>query len=287
MSSSAKTESTNFTAIQTPSADVFSNFANQMSSLVARSRANSAESARQAEIQRNWQAQQNKIAMDFNAAEAAKNRDWQEMMSKTAHQREIADLKAAGLNPILSASGGNGAAVTSGATASGVTSSGAKGEVDTSANSAIVGLLSSVLSAQTQLESQRMSAVSNQAIADKNNAAAKLIAEINGAFANERAHISGSYQVGAAKVHGDSSLAVQKAANAHSEYMAKNYPSNPVQAVGSVLSGLTGENGVGGVSSAVKNALSDLTGDLFRKKNKRGSGFTYKSEAWQRRSKSR
>lgn len=51
-----------------------------------------------------------------SSAEASKNRKWQERMSSTSHQREVADLKAAGLNPILSAN--NGAAVGAGATAS-------------------------------------------------------------------------------------------------------------------------------------------------------------------------
>lgn len=145
---------------------------------------NSAWSAEQARIQREWQEQQNAKAMKFNASEAAKNRDWQQMMSNTAHQREIVDLKAAGLNPVLSAMNGNGASVTSGATASGVTSQGAKGERDTSANAAIVGLLGSFLSAQTQLEAANINARTQEAVADKYAAVDALAARLT----NEAAH---------------------------------------------------------------------------------------------------
>lgn len=58
---------------------------------------------------------------EWSAQQAEIQRDWQKMMSDTAHQRETADLKAAGLNPVLSA-GGTGAS----------TPSGAMGQTDTS-----------------------------------------------------------------------------------------------------------------------------------------------------------
>lgn len=94
--------------------------------------------AQMAQQQMNFQSNSARQAMQFSAEQAALNRQWQEYMSNTAYQRAVADLKAAGLNPILAVQNG-GASTPSGTSANGVAMSGA------SANSAMAQVQRSTL----------------------------------------------------------------------------------------------------------------------------------------------
>lgn len=104
-----------------------------------------------------------KQAQSFNAKEAQKTRDWQEDMANTAHQREMADLKKAGLNPVLSVFDG-GAATPSGATASGQAA-----DVDTSLTNGILQMAMNQMNNATTMQRVAMETQNALMIATMNN----------------------------------------------------------------------------------------------------------------------
>lgn len=242
--------------------------------------ANNAYSALQAKEQRDWQEAQNQKAMDFNAREAAKNRDWQEYMSNTAHQRETADLIAAGLNPILSAN--SGASTPSGSAASGMTSSGAKGDTDTSGSAALVHILGNIIDNQTKMEAQRMSAQNNLAVAERNAKSAELVAQIHGQYGLKSASISAQSAKAIAELQAANAWNMNQAnldwqaqrlssEQSFEEYIKKNYPQSMWGTIGSALSSTTsGITGTGFGSS-----ISKILGDIFHPSSKLGKGKTF------------
>jgi len=101
-------------------------------------------------------------ANEYNSAEAAANRNFQANQSATSYQRGMADMKAAGLNPMLAYSQG-GASVPVGSAASfsnNVDSSGSNASHVQSAQAAAAASNASAVSANAA-QQQAMAAITN------------------------------------------------------------------------------------------------------------------------------
>lgn len=104
-------------------------------------------SAQQAALDRAFQQASADKAMQFEASQSAINRQWQTEMSNTAYSRAMADMKKAGVNPLLAVTGGQSSTPSVGV-ASGFSSAGssAAGRSGSSSKANAASIVQSVVS---------------------------------------------------------------------------------------------------------------------------------------------
>lgn len=164
---------------------------------------------------------------EFNAAQAQKQQDFQKEMSSTAHQREVKDLQAAGLNPILSA-GGQGASSPAGSSAE------ASGEVVSSVASMANEMMGSLTAITNQINSARAA-----------RERAELEAELKRAqmdYNLQIAQMQSRTQLEAARIAAQAAADRLASQQSHDRYMHEHYASNGWQAVSGLLNRFFGDD---------------------------------------------
>ena len=106
---------------------------------------------------RDWQSSENILSRQFSAEETAKARDWQEYMSSTAIQRQMADMKAAGVNPAMLSQGYGGAQSYGAASVSAPSSAAAAAAHGSPTSSGISSIFSSAISSMLASDSKDFS----------------------------------------------------------------------------------------------------------------------------------
>lgn len=126
-------------------------------------------SAQQAALDRAFQQSSADKAMKFSADQAALTREWETQMSNSAYSRAMADLKKAGVNPLLAVTSGQSSTPTvgaasgfssAGATASGYSGSGLKANASGIVQS-IVSMINTQSTNSAKIASSAISAIGN------------------------------------------------------------------------------------------------------------------------------
>ena len=126
-------------------------------------------SAQQAALDRAFQQSSADKAMQFSADQAALTREWETQMSNSAYSRAMADLKKAGVNPLLAVTAGQSSTPTvgaasgfssAGATASGYSGSGMKANASGIVQS-IVSMINTQSTNSAKIVASAISSISN------------------------------------------------------------------------------------------------------------------------------
>ena len=175
-----------------------------------------------------------------SAEQAQLGRDWSERLSNTQYQRAVEDMRAAGLNPILSASNG-GAGVPSpsiGTVDTGGT--GAASDVTQSAMAALVNTNNMLLQSQTQLKSMAMS-----------NSASQYAAALAASATTAAASMSAS-----ANIYSSDNAKEASMFSSRMNYRGTKYSVDNSSSLYGVLQGvLTGESNLGKSARKITNSL--------------------------------